>query len=213
MMWRDRTDGGRALAQALMAYKGRDVVVIGLPRGGVVVAAPVAEALGAPLDVRVAKKIGAPGQEELAIGAVTSSGTRVLHEELLRQMLLPPGYIAQATEAARLSAHAREQDLRHLRPAEPLKGRIVILVDDGVATGMTMFAAVADVATEDPAEIVVAAPVMAPHTAEALAARVDRVVALSQPRDFMAVGQFYQDFRQTEDAEVRALLGGAVRGA
>ncbi len=213
MMWRDRLDAGRALAGALTEYKGRNAVVIGLPRGGVVVAAPVAEALGAPLDVRFAKKIGAPGHEELAIGAVTSSGMRVLHEDLLRQMMLPPGYIEQATEEARQTAHAREQDLRGLRPPEPLKGRIVILVDDGIATGMTMFAAIAEVATEDPAEIVVAAPVIAPQTAEGLASRVDRVVALAQPIEFMAVGQFYHDFRQTEDAEVRALLSGAAHGA
>lgn len=212
MMWRDRADAGRALAGALSEYKGRNVVVIGLPRGGVVVAAPVAEALGAPLDVRFAKKIGAPGQEELAIGAVTSGGTRVLYDDLLRQMILPPGYVEHATEEARLTAHAREQDLRGLRAPEPLKGRVVILVDDGVATGMTMFAAIGDVATEDPAEIIVAAPVIAPQTADALAARVDRVVALATPIEFMAVGQFYHDFRQTEDAEVRALLSGAARG-
>lgn len=213
MMWRDRTEAGRALAQALAAYRGRDVVVIGLPRGGVAVAAPVAEALGAPLDVRFAKKIGAPHQAELAIGAVTAGGMRVLYDDLIRQLLLPPGYLERATEEARQVAHAREQDLRGLRPAESLKGRIVILVDDGIATGMTMFAAIAEVANEDPAEIVVAAPVMPPRTAADLQARVDRVVALDTPQDFMAVGQFYHDFRQVEDAEVRAMLGGAARGA
>lgn len=213
MMWRDRTEAGRALAGALAEYRGRDVVVIGLPRGGVVVAAPVAEALGAPLDVRFAKKIPAPGHEELAIGAVTSGGERVLYDELLRQLLVPPGYLDHATAEAREVAHARERDLRGLRPAEPLRGRTVILVDDGIATGMTMFAAIADVAAEEPQEIVVATPVVAPSTADELATRADRVVALDRPPGFMAVGQFYEDFRQTEDAEVRALLAGAARGA
>lgn len=213
MGWRNRTEAGRALADALAAYRGRDVVVIGLPRGGVVVAAPVAQALGAPLDVRFAKKIAAPGQEELAIGAVTAAGERVLYEDLLRRLFIPPGYLERATAEARRVARAREQDLRGLCPAEPLRGRTVILVDDGIATGMTMFAAIADVAAEEPAEIVVAAPVMAPSTADELARRADRVVALECPAGFMAVGQYYADFRQTEDAEVRALLTGAARGA
>ena len=213
MMWRDRTEAGRALAAALAPYRGRDAVVIGLPRGGVVVAAQVARALGAPLDVRFAKKIPAPFQPELAIGAVSGGGERVLHEDLIRQLLLPPGYLAHATAEAREVARAREADLRGLRPAEPLRGRVAIVVDDGVATGMTMFAAVADVAAERPAELVVAAPVIAPDTALKLEAKADRVVALDTPADFMAVGQFYHDFRQTEDAEVRALLAGAGRRA
>jgi predicted phosphoribosyltransferase len=212
MAWKDRQDAGRALAAALAGDRGRDAVVLGLPRGGVVLAAVVAEALGAPLDVRVAKKIGAPGWAELAVGAVTAGGTRVLNDEVLRQVLLPPGWLDRATAEAREVARAREAELRGLRPAEPLRGRVAILVDDGIATGMTMFAAVADVAREAPAEIVVAAPVAAPDTAAALARRVDRVVVLERPAGFQAVGQFYEDFGQVEEAEVRALLRGAAHG-
>ena len=209
--WADRQEAGRALGVALRAYKGKDVVVIGLPRGGVVVAAEVARALGAPLDVRIARKIGAPGQPELALGAVTADGHRVLHDALLRHFLLPPGWLAEATQAARDAAKERERRLRGQRSAEPLAGRTVLLVDDGIATGMTVRAAVDAILDEAPASLVVAAPVIAPDAYADLAQRVERVVPLLVPDDFIAVGQFYRRFDQTEDDEVQALLAAAPR--
>jgi predicted phosphoribosyltransferase len=210
MVYVDRLDGGRRLAERLMTYRGRDVVVLGLPRGGVVTARPVADALGAPLDVLVARKLGAPGQEELAIGAVTARGTRVLNDAVLRFAMLPPGYLEAETERQRQVAEARERTLRDFRPAEPLTGRVVVLVDDGVATGMTMRAAIADARAQRPAELVVAAPVIAPDTYQELLAMADRVVAVDVPREFYAVGQFYRDFTQTTDEEVRQLLAARV---
>jgi putative phosphoribosyl transferase len=210
MVFRDRLDGGRRLAERLMPYRGQDVVVLGLPRGGVVTARPVADALGAPLDVLVARKIGAPGQEELAIGAVTARGTRVLNDAVLRFAMLPPNYLESETERQRQVAASREQTLRDFRPAEPLTGRVVVLVDDGVATGMTMRAAIADARAQRPAELVVAAPVIAPDTYQDLLALADTVVAVAVPQEFYAVGQFYRDFTQTTDEEVRRLLAARV---
>lgn len=210
MMFEDRWEGGRRLAERLLPYRGRDVVVLGLPRGGVVTARPVAAALRAPLDVLVARKIGAPGQEELAIGAVTARGTRVLNDAVLRHVLLPPGYLEAETERQRRVAESREHTLRDFRPAEPLSGRVVILVDDGVATGMTMRAAIADAQAQRPAELVVAAPVIAPDTYQDLLGLADAVVAVDVPAGFYAVGQFYRNFTQTTDEEVRQLLAARV---
>ncbi|MFN3429991.1 MAG: phosphoribosyltransferase [Candidatus Sericytochromatia bacterium] len=210
MPFQDRWDAGRQLAALLADYRGRDAVVLGLPRGGVVTAQPVAEGLGAPLDVLVARKLGAPGNEEFAIGAVTARGTRVLYEAVLRRMLLPPGYLEAETERQRRLAETRERTLRGLRPAEPLAGRVVILVDDGIATGMTMRAAIADAQAQRPARLVVAAPVIAPDTYRTLLALVDEVVAVEVPDDFMAVGQFYRDFAQTTDEDVARLLAPRV---
>lgn len=210
MPFEDRLDGGKRLAERLMPYRGQDVVVLGLPRGGVVTARPVAEALGAPLDVLVARKIGAPGQEELAIGAVTARGTRVLNELVLRHLLLPPGYLESETERQRRVAETRELALRNFRPAEPLAGRVVIVVDDGIATGMTMRAAIADAQAQRPSKLVVAAPVIAPDTFEVMTRLADEVVAVEVPQAFYAVGQFYRDFTQTTDEEVRQLLAARV---
>jgi predicted phosphoribosyltransferase len=210
MVFMDRLDGGLRLAERLMPYRGRDVVVLGLPRGGVVTARPVADALGAPLDVLVARKLGAPGQEELAIGAVTARGTRVLNDAVLRFLMLPPGYMESETERQRQAAESREHTLRDFRPAEPLTGRVVILVDDGIATGMTMRAAIADAREQRPAELVVAAPVIAPDTYQDLLGLADAVVAVDVPQGFYAVGQFYRNFTQTTDEEVRQLLAARV---
>jgi putative phosphoribosyl transferase len=211
MIFRNREQAGKLLAERLDDLRGQDVVVLGLPRGGVVVAREVAERLGAPLDVLVARKLGAPGYEELAIGAVTARCTRVLNDELLRRLILPPGYLERETDAQCSLALEREQRLRGAREPIPLAGRVVVLVDDGVATGMTMFAAIADAQADNPADIVVAAPVMPPETFNALRRRVGRVVSLAVPEGFMAVGQYYTDFRQVEDAEVQDLLAGATK--
>lgn len=213
--YRNREAAGRLLARELSEYRGQDVVVLGLPRGGMVVAAPVAEALGAPLDVLVARKIGAPTNPEFAIGAISSHGQVVLNDAALRHVALPPGYLDEEADRQRRLARQREAALRGMRPMEPLAGKTAILVDDGIATGMTVMAAIADLraaeAARRPRAIVVAAPVIAPDTLRTLARQVDRVVALAAPDPFYAVGQFYEDFTQTTDEEVQALLGARVR--
>lgn len=215
MRWKNRDQAGRQLAAKLSEYRGADVVVLGLPRGGVAVAVPVAEALGAPLDVLVARKIGAPGQPEFGIGAITSRGVQVLNDAVVRHMFLPPGYMALEGERQRQVALDRERRFHGDREALPLAGKTAIIVDDGIATGMTVMAAIADLRARPPAsqprEIVVAAPVIAPDTEVRLLERADRVVALAVPDDFMAVGQYYDDFRQVEDEEVKAMLADAVR--
>ncbi|MDB5097150.1 MAG: phosphoribosyltransferase [Cyanobacteria bacterium RYN_339] len=205
-MFADRQEAGRMLATRLRAYRGARPIVLGLPRGGVVVAREVADALDAPLDVVVARKIGAPGYAELAIGAVTASGTRVLHDEALRRLFIPPGYLEDATEHARKEAQRRERVLRGDRPPPALAGRTAILVDDGIATGMTMLAAIQDVRAAGPARLVVAAPVGAPDTLELIEREADELVVLAAPPGFRAVGEYYYAFDQTEDAEVQALL-------
>jgi predicted phosphoribosyltransferase len=212
MMYADRREAGRLLAERLRAHRGAGTVVLGLPRGGVVVAKEVADALGAPLDVVVARKIPAPNYPEFAIGAVTAGGERVLYDEALRRMVLPPGYLDQATADARKEAQRRERALRGDRPPLDLAGRTAIVVDDGIATGMTLRAALQDVRAAHPAHLVVAAPVGAPETVEALRPLVDELVVPAQPPGFQAVGEFYFRFDQTEDAEVRGLLRAAAEG-
>jgi putative phosphoribosyl transferase len=210
MRFKNREQAGEQLARKLIAYRGKNTVVLGLPRGGVPVAGRIAGALGAPLDVLVARKIGAPGQPEFAIGAVTAKGTRVLNEALLRHFLLPPGYLEEATRVQQAEAQKRETRLRGLRPRVPLTGKTVILVDDGIATGMTMQAAIRDVRREHPGLIVIATPVIAPDSYETLMIQVEGMIVLAVPETFEAVGQFYEDFRQTTDEEVQALLTATV---
>lgn len=210
----DRADAGRRLAERLKSLVGENAVVLALPRGGIPVARPVADALGAPLDVLVARKLGMAGQPELAIGAVTARNHRVLNEEVLRQAFLPPDYLDAETEAQRRRAGELERKLRGARPEIPVAGKIAILVDDGIATGMTMRAAIADVRERGPRSVVVAAPVISARTYHELAERVDLVVAVLIPAEFWAVGQFYLDFRQVTDEEVaRQLAEAAAPGA
>jgi len=213
MMYENREQAGRLLAARLQQHVGKDVVVIALPRGGLPVAREVANALQAPLDILVAKKIGAPGNPEFAIGAVTARGNRVLNDEALIVLGVGPHYIMDKTREMSLAATRREAMLRANRPAERLAGRTVIVVDDGVATGMTMRAALLDLREQKAGRVIVAVPVIAPDTLRALRRLADEVVAMAAPEPFHAIGQFYLDFAQVSDEEARAILVGAARVA
>src|SRR5205823_5789105 len=191
-LFRDRRDAGGALAARLERYRGRDPLVLGLPRGGVVVAAEVARRLGAELDVVVARKLGSPHSAELAIGAVTADGGRFLNEDVIRELGLPEPYVTAVTKVQRGEARRRETLFRAGRPAPRIRGRIVILVDDGLATGATMQAAVQSVRAQAPARLVVAVPVGSREACAALRAEADEVVCLSEPEDFGAVGSWYE---------------------
>jgi predicted phosphoribosyltransferase len=203
----DRHDAGVELASRLGQYSGRDdLVVLALPRGGVPVAFEVASALNAPLDVFVVRKLGMPGHPEFAIGAIASGGVRVLSDDVVRWYHIPDAAIEALTRSELAELERREREYRQGRPLIPLQGRIVILVDDGLATGSTMRAAVQAVRAQAPARVVVAVPVGAPETCEQLAAVADDVVCARTPDPFSAVGLWYRDFSQTTDEEVRELL-------
>lgn len=206
--FRNRIDAGRRLAERLAAYAGRpDVLVLGLPRGGVPVAFEVARALGAPLDVFVVRKLGVPGHAELAMGAVASGGVRVLNEEIVGGLGISESQI-NAVAARELEELARrERAYRNGRASPRISDKIVILVDDGLATGATMRAAVRALRHQHPERIVVAVPTASPDTCEALKAEADDVVCVTTPEPFLAVGYWYDDFAQTTDREVRDLLG------
>jgi predicted phosphoribosyltransferase len=204
---RDRAEAGRLLAERLRSYAGRDdVVVLGLPRGGVPVAFEIARALGAPLDVFVVRKLGVPGHEELAMGAIATGGTRVLNKSVVESLGLPTEWIEAIDSRERRELDRRDRAYRGDRPAPDLRGRTVILVDDGLATGSTMWAAVHAVRMDDPARVVVAVPVSDPDVCEELRSEADEVVCLMTPRPLQAVGVWYDDFSQTSDEEVRELL-------
>lgn len=203
----DRRQAGAELATHLSDYRGRnDVVVLGLPRGGVPVAFEIATALGAPLDVFVVRKLGVPGHAELAMGAIASGGVRVLNDEVVGWYGLPQAVIDRVAEFEQQELERREREYRGGQPLVDLKGRVVILVDDGLATGSTMKAAVQAVRAMDPARIVVAVPVGAGDTCRSLATTADDVVCARMPEPFSAVGLWYRDFSQTTDEEVRELL-------
>jgi predicted phosphoribosyltransferase len=207
MLFRDRYDAGRQLAKELMAYADRpDVLVLALPRGGVPVGYEVARALHAPLDVFLVRKLGLPGHEELAMGAIASGGVRVLNEELVHVLDIPPDVIDEVAEEERRELERRERAYRDDRPPLNVRGRIVILIDDGLATGSTMRAAVAALRKQGPARIIVAVPVAATSTCRELQQEVDEVVCARTPEPFRAVGIWYDDFSQTSDEEVHALL-------
>lgn len=218
--FRDRIDAGRVLARKLEEYKGRhDLLVLGLPRGGVPVAFEVAHELGAPLDVFVVRKLGMPGHEEFAIGAIASGGVRIINEEAVRTFGVSNAEIEAVTAEERLELERREQRYRDGRPEPDIAGKTIILVDDGLATGSTMRAAVEALREERPARLVVAVPTAAPETCEELAALVDDIVCAITPEPFYAVGLWYDDFGQTTDEEVHDLLAiaageahGAARG-
>jgi putative phosphoribosyl transferase len=213
--YRDRHEAGTILADHVCARMppggaaAAPLVVVGLPRGGVPVAAPVAERLGAPLDVLTVRKIGTPHHEELAIGAVASGGLRVLNDELIAHLGLPPPVVEERTNLARRELEQREARLRGDRPPVPLGGRTVVVVDDGLATGATMRAAVGAVRSAGAHTVVVAVPVGAPDSCAELETLADVVVCPLRPIDFSAVGQWYDDFSATTDSEVVQLLGAA----
>src|SRR5262245_39744264 len=202
MLFHDRTEAGRLLAAKLAAYANRpDVLVLALPRGGVPVAFEVARALHAPLDVFLVRKVGVPGHEELAMGAIASGGVRVLNADVVRMLRISDEvFDAVAAEEWR-ELQRRERLYRGDRPAPDVHGRIVILVDDGLATGSTMRVAVAALRQQQPARIVVAVPVGAPETCAEFQAEADEAVCARTPEPFRAVGLWYDDFSQTTDAE------------
>lgn len=205
--FRNRTDAGRRLAEKLAAYADRpDVLVLALPRGGVPVGYEVSRALGAPLDVFLVRKLGVPGYEELAMGAVASGGVRVLNDEIVRGLGISEDEIDAAVARELQELARRERLYRGDRPPPDVAGRTVILVDDGLATGATMRAAVAASRQQHPARIVVAVPTASLDTCEALKAEADDVICAMTPEPFFAVGHWYEDFTQTTDNEVRELL-------
>ncbi len=208
-LFRDRREAGRALAMELDEFADeRDLLVLALPRGGVPVGFEVARALGAPLDMLVVRKIGVPGHEELAMGAV-AAGAVVWNREVLDALRLDEGALAAAVERETRELARRERAFRDDLPPPEVRGRTVILADDGLATGSTMRAAVQALRTRGPKAIVVAVPVGAAETCRALAEEADRVFCAATPEPFFGVGQFYEDFAQTSDDEVRALLAAA----
>jgi predicted phosphoribosyltransferase len=212
--FRDRRQAGGLLASKLMTYGNRpDVLVLALPRGGVPVGYEVARALDAPLDVFIVRKLGVPGHEELAMGAVATGGVRVLNDHVVRALGIPADMI-DAVAAKELEELARRERLyRGSRPPPDVRGKTVILVDDGLATGATMLAAVRALRQLQPARIIVAAPIAARETCEQLAAEADEVVCAATPEPFHAVGLWYDDFSQTTDEEVQALLARSATGA
>jgi putative phosphoribosyl transferase len=209
--FQDRREAGRLLAEKLGAYANRpDVLVLALPRGGVPVAYEVARALGAPLDVFIVRKLGVPGYEELAMGAVATGSVRVLNDELVRALSIPDYVIDAITAWEREELARRERLYRGDRPPPDVQDRTVILVDDGLATGATMHAAIAALRQQQPDRIVVAVPTGSPQTCDALRAEVDDVICAITPEPFHSVGLWYKDFSQTTDDEVRELLARAT---
>ncbi len=207
MPFNDRPDAGRRLAQALDFLRGRpDLLILAVPRGGVVVGAEVARALQAPLDVVITRKIPAPGNPELAIGAVAADGTTVLDQELVDQLAVPARYIQPAIEREREEIRRRLRTYRDDRPPPAVQGKTVVLVDDGVATGATTLAAIRFLRKQGPRELVLAVPVGPPETIAMLGREVDRTVVLETPELFYAVGAFYRVFDQTTDQEVIQIL-------
>jgi putative phosphoribosyl transferase len=214
MRFRDRAEAGRHLAGLLRGYAGRDdVIVLALPRGGVPVAYEVAKALGVPLDVFMVRKLGVPRHEELAMGAIASGGVLVLDEGLIRSLGIGTAQVQQAIAAEVRELDRRERVYRDGRGPPQLEGRTVILVDDGLATGATMRAAALAVREHRPARIVIAVPVAAAETCRELRDDADEIVCVATPRPFGAVGLWYDNFAQTSDEEVRALLARAAEPA
>jgi putative phosphoribosyl transferase len=206
-LYRDRLEAGRLLATKLTDYANRqDVLVLALPRGGVPVAYEVAKALHAPLEVFVVRKLGVPGHEELAMGAIATGGVRVLNEDVVRMLHIPESVINAVTAREQRELERREDLYRDDRPPADVSGRTVILIDDGLATGATMRAAVQALRQQHPARIVVAVPVAAPATCNEFRTEVDEIICAKTPEPFFGVGYWYEDFSQTTDKEVHDLL-------
>jgi len=206
-LFRDRTHAGQVLAALLRPYAHRpDVLVLALPRGGVPVAAVIARELQLPLDVFLVRKLGVPGQEELAMGALASDGVRILNEDVITALSISDDVIDDVTAVEQRELERRDRLYRDDRPPPDVRGRTILLVDDGLATGSTMRAAIAALRRLQPAQIVVAVPVGAPQTCAEIARQADDVVCARTPEPFIAVGAWYRDFGQTSDAEVSELL-------
>jgi putative phosphoribosyl transferase len=207
MIYRDRTEAGKKLAEHLKDYANRqDVLVLALPRGGVPVAIEVANALHAPLDIFLVRKLGVPGQEELAMGAIATGGVRVLNEDVVGYLDIPGEVIDAVAADEERELERRQRLYRGNRPPPDVRARTVILVDDGLATGSTMRAAAAALRKQQPARIVVAVPVSAAETCDEFRMEVDEIICAATPEPFQGVGLWYEDFSQTTDQEVRDLL-------
>ncbi len=205
--FRDRTEAGQMLAAMLREYADRkDMVVLALPRGGVPVGFEVAKALNAPLDIFVVRKLGLPGQEELAMGAIASGGVRVLNRDLIRALGIPEEVVDRVTQEEQRELERREREYRQGRPPTDLTGKTVILVDDGLATGSSMRVAAFALKQKQPARSIVAVPVAARDSCVEMESVADKVVCALTPEPFWGVGQWYEDFSQTSDEEVRDLL-------
>ena len=210
MLFQDRADAGWQLAKPLTHYQNQNPIVLALPRGGVPVGFEVAKVLNAPLDIILVRKLGVPNQPELAMGAIASGGVRVLNHEIVRSLNIPDQVIEQVTTKEQQELMRRDRLYRGDRPAMDVRDRIVILVDDGLATGSTMQAAVTAVKQQQPAQIVVAVPLAVSEVCDRFQQQVDEVVCLMSPEPFHAVGLWYKDFSQTADQEVQKLLQEAV---
>ncbi|HOB73292.1 MAG TPA: phosphoribosyltransferase [Phycisphaerae bacterium] len=211
-LFTDRFDAGRYLATRLGHYAhSPNVLVLGLPRGGVPVAYEVARALDAPLDVFLVRKLGVPGQEELAMGAIATGPVRVLNHEVIRMLRITDDELNRATEREMAELHRREREYRGDRPPPQVQGRTVILIDDGLATGASMRAAITALRQQDPARLVVAVPTAAADTCAELEAHVDEIICATTPEPFLGVGRWYENFSQMTDAQVRELLQRAWR--
>jgi predicted phosphoribosyltransferase len=204
----DRVDAGRQLAAQLESFRGAGTLVLGIPRGGVVVAAEVARKLEAELDVIVARKLGAPVQPELAIGAVTADGERWLNQPLVQSLGITPAYLEEVTRRERAEAERRERLFREGRAPLPVSGRTVIVVDDGLATGATARAALRSVRRRKPDVLILAIPVGAIDSCHALASEADQLVCAFELEDLFAISIYYDDFRQVQDSEVQTLMAG-----
>ncbi len=206
MKFKDRVEAGKRLAEALSQFKGEDVVVLGIPRGGVVVANEVAKALGAPLDVVVTRKIEAPGEPEFALGAVTQEGDVIMDRQAAESLGASAAYLDDQVRKKRSEVKERMERLRGGSPYPELSGKVVIIVDDGIATGSSVEAAVMSVRKRKPKAVVVAAPVAPKDAVDTLAEDGTKVVCLQTPGSFLAIGEFYGDFGQVEDLVVKRIL-------
>lgn len=207
MRFRDRTEAGKQLAEKLLEYRDQpDVLVLALPRGGVPVAFEVAQVLHAPLDVFIVRKLGVPGQEELAFGAIATGGVRVLNQTIIKRFQITPEEVEAVTTVEQDELKRRQRLYRGDRPLPEMRDHTIILVDDGLATGATMHAAVVAIRQQEPARLIVGVPISSPETCAAFQDEVDEIICAVTPEPFYAVGLWYEDFPQVTDAEVHNLL-------
>lgn len=208
--FKNRIEAGQLLAEVLKVYAGRtDVLILALPRGGVPVAFEVAQALKAPLDLMLVRKLGVPGQEELAMGAIATGGMRILNQELVEGLNIPEAALEAVVNKEKRELERRERAYRGDRPVPKIRNRYIILIDDGVATGATMRAAVSALRQQQPMQIIIGTPVAPPDAVDKLEQEANEVICLATPEPFFAIGRWYVSFPQTSDGEVRTLLARA----